>query len=391
MSTRRYSRNCAGEFAEKNGRKLETYSDFRKLLERKDIDAVSIATPNHTHSLIAICRGLRRASMSTVEKPASHNVWEGRQMVQPRGRTTASCSAARSRAPAEPQGCGRVSCGAASSAKSSTSSAPAYKPRPQIGKLDKPLVIPKSIDYDLWCGPAAQGRASTGPSCTTIGTGTTTPATATWATRASTRWISPAGSSANRTLAPRTISIGGRLGYEDAGNTPNTQIVLPRLRRGAADFRNPRPAPVESGAGEVGRLRWIASAARGVGVIVQCETGTCLVPSYVEACLRLRSPRATRSSIGTIRTARIGHHMRNFLGAVAANDSTQLNADIHEGHLSSSLCHLGSISHRLGTTAPAGRNRRPDQGQRAPQRSRSTAWPATCAPTASTSTRRPAP
>jgi hypothetical protein len=49
----------------------------------------------------------------------------------------------------------------------------------------------------------------------------------------------------------------------------------------------------------------------------------------------------------------LGNHIRNFLAAVAANDASRLNADIHEGHLSSSLCHMGSITHRLGEPARA--------------------------------------
>ena len=57
-----------------------TYTDFRKLLERNDIDAVSIATPNHTHALITIAAVMAGKDVY-VEKPASHNVWEGRQMV----------------------------------------------------------------------------------------------------------------------------------------------------------------------------------------------------------------------------------------------------------------------------------------------------------------------
>ena len=56
------------------------YTDFRKLLERKDIDAVSIATPNHTHSLIAIAAA-QAGKHVYVEKPVSHDIWEGRQLV----------------------------------------------------------------------------------------------------------------------------------------------------------------------------------------------------------------------------------------------------------------------------------------------------------------------
>ena len=56
-------------------------TDFRRLLDRKDIDAISIATPNHTHSLIAI-PAVQAGKDVYVEKPISQCVWEGRQLVK---------------------------------------------------------------------------------------------------------------------------------------------------------------------------------------------------------------------------------------------------------------------------------------------------------------------
>ena len=53
---------------------------MRKLLELKDLDAVTIATPNHWHSLGAIW-ACQAGKDVYVEKPVSHNVWEGRQLV----------------------------------------------------------------------------------------------------------------------------------------------------------------------------------------------------------------------------------------------------------------------------------------------------------------------
>src|SRR3954470_8043509 len=60
---------------------LQTYTDLRKLLENKEIDVVSIATPNHWHSLAAIW-AIQAGKDVYVEKPVSHNVWEGRQLVK---------------------------------------------------------------------------------------------------------------------------------------------------------------------------------------------------------------------------------------------------------------------------------------------------------------------
>ncbi|MBK8779526.1 MAG: Gfo/Idh/MocA family oxidoreductase [Saprospiraceae bacterium] len=58
-----------------------TVTDMRKVYDDKEIDAVLIATPNHWHALAAIwaCQAGKNAYS---EKPASHNIWEGRKMVE---------------------------------------------------------------------------------------------------------------------------------------------------------------------------------------------------------------------------------------------------------------------------------------------------------------------
>src|SRR5207247_2156483 len=66
---------------ERQGKPPALYSDLRKMLEDKSIDAVSIATPNHWHTLAAIW-AVQAGKDVYVEKPISHNVWEGRQLVK---------------------------------------------------------------------------------------------------------------------------------------------------------------------------------------------------------------------------------------------------------------------------------------------------------------------
>ena len=56
------------------------YKDIRKLLEDKNIDAVSIATPNHWHTLMAIW-AMQAGKDVYVEKPCSHNMFEAKQIV----------------------------------------------------------------------------------------------------------------------------------------------------------------------------------------------------------------------------------------------------------------------------------------------------------------------
>ena len=71
----------ARDFEKKNNVKLKTYMDVRKMLDDKDIDAVTTATPNHWHSLISIWACQAGKDMYC-EKPVSHNVWEGRKIVE---------------------------------------------------------------------------------------------------------------------------------------------------------------------------------------------------------------------------------------------------------------------------------------------------------------------
>ena len=60
---------------------IDTYLDYRKLLEDKSIDVVVTASPNHWHGLVTVW-GCQAGKDVYVEKPVSHNIWEGRQMVK---------------------------------------------------------------------------------------------------------------------------------------------------------------------------------------------------------------------------------------------------------------------------------------------------------------------
>jgi len=79
-----------------------------------------------------------------------------------------------------------------------------------------------------------------------------------------------------------------------------------------------------------------------IGVIVQCENGYVVIPSYGAA-------HAFDNDGQKIKTwESMGDHYANFLDAVSTNDQSKLNAPIVEGHISSALCHTGGMSHQLG-------------------------------------------
>ena len=137
----------------KEGSTIEGYKDLRKLLESKDVDAVSIATPNHWHSLAALW-AVQAGKDVYVEKPVSHNVWEGRQLVKAARKYdkivqtgTQSRSSQAIKEAVEWVHAGNLG-------KITVARGLCYKPRNSIGKVDKPIPVPEGVDYDLWCGPA---------------------------------------------------------------------------------------------------------------------------------------------------------------------------------------------------------------------------------------------
>jgi hypothetical protein len=69
-----------GEIEKNTGKRPTEYVDIRKLLEDKTIDAISIATPNHWHSLMGVW-ACQAGKDVYVEKPCSHSYWEGKQLV----------------------------------------------------------------------------------------------------------------------------------------------------------------------------------------------------------------------------------------------------------------------------------------------------------------------
>lgn len=331
------------------GQKVDTYTDYRKLLEDKNIDGVSIATPNHTHSLIAIA-AIQAGKHVYVEKPVSHNIWEGRQLVAAarrhdrivqtgtQSRSSQSLKDAVEFVRSGKLGDIRYAIGTC------------FKPRQGIGKSDAAFKFPEFVDRELWIGPAADetfyrpvknSKGEPNPhydwhwdfntGCGDLGNqGIHQMDIA--------RWFL-----GETTLAPVVFSLGGRLGYDDAGNTPNTQVIYHGYEKAPLVFEV-RGLPRSKQFHEHG---WDANMDnyRGarVGVLIQCERGHIVIPSYVDAT-------AYDDQGRTLEEWHIegNTHHDNWLAAIAAGDRKLLNADIQEGHVSSALCHAGNVSYRLG-------------------------------------------
>ncbi len=313
-------------------------------MEQKDIDVVSIATPNHTHCLIAIA-ALQAGKDVYVEKPVSHNVWEGRQLVNAARKydRIVQCGTQSRSSPSLKEAVAYVRDGQLGEIKYALGTC--YKPRPAIGRLTEPLQIPDYIDYDLWCGPAEKVDLYR-PELHydwhwDFNTGNGDMGNQGIHQMDIARWFL-----GYDTLAERVVSIGGRVGYDDAGDTPNTQVVLHEYAGPPLIFET-RGLPKSKAA----QAKWKESmdSYRGsqIGVVVQCENGYVLVPNYSSAKAFDNDHQEIKSWDSD------GDHFANFLESVQKQDRTLLNAEILEGHLSSGLCHTGNVSHQLGKPATA--------------------------------------
>ncbi|HMP16007.1 MAG TPA: Gfo/Idh/MocA family oxidoreductase [Gemmatales bacterium] len=164
--------------------------DLRRVLDDKNVDAVSIATPNHWHALASIW-AMQAGKDVYVEKPVSHNVSEGRRMVvfaRKLNRIVQTGTQSRSQSGMREM-IDYIHRGKIGAVKMAYGTC--YKPRGSIGNVTSPQKVPETLDYNLWCGPAAI------PPCMVpfimIGIGSGTPGTAIWATRVSMKWIRHAG------------------------------------------------------------------------------------------------------------------------------------------------------------------------------------------------------
>ena len=318
---------------EKKGKaKPEGVQDIRRLLENKDIDAVSIATPNHWHTLAALW-AMQSGKDVYVEKPVSHNVTEGRRLVQAAKKYDRICQAGtQSRSHKAMQEAmayihdGKIG-------KVSLARGLCYKPRNSIGKVDAPQPIPDGIDYDLWLGPAPQkplmrkhlhydwhwqwdyGNGDLGNQ------GIHQMDIARWAL--------------NKSGLPLSVmAVGGRFGYVDDGETPNTQIALYDYGDCHLIF-------------EVRGLKTEAYQGVGIGNIIYGTDGyVAITADYSKAAAFDRDNKKVQEFTGA------GDHFGNFLSVVHSRKVSEQNAPILEGHVSSALCHLGNISYRLGSLQP---------------------------------------
>jgi predicted dehydrogenase len=209
-----------------------------------------------------------------------------------------------------------------------------YKPRGTINT--RPVSDPpKEVDFNLWLGPAARQPFHTN------------------LVHYNWHWFWDFGNGdignqgvhqmdiarwgiAGATLPRSVLSVGGRFGYSDQGQTPNTQMTIFDYGPTKLIF-------------EVRGLRTDRYRGQGTGNIFHLEEGTIAGHQFFPRNSMRPAPLPQVAS----QVRRPGDsHFGNFIAAIRSGRSQDLNADIQEGHYSSALCHLANISYRLGQEAP---------------------------------------
>jgi predicted dehydrogenase len=321
--------------------------DLRKVLDDKSIDIVSIATPNHWHALAAIW-AMQAGKDVYVEKPVSHNVSEGRRIVEAARKYNKICQAGTQSRTMEGMRQAIDYARSGKIGKIKLARGLCYKLRPSIGKVDGPQEPPKTMDYDLWCGPAPFKAPHRKTPNGTVHYD--------W------HWIWDYGNGdlgnqgihemdkarwglGKAELPKSVVSVGGRLGYVDDGESANTQIILFDYGDSELIFEVRGLPSVSPYPGEEAKKPGLKPQ-NYVGNIFYGTDGLVVCPSYDSGVAYNAKGEVLERFKGG------GDHYGNFVKAVRSRKVSDLNGDILEGHISSALCHLGNISYRLGTEQP---------------------------------------
>jgi len=330
--------NGLGQISKLGKPEPKTYKDIRKLLENKDIDAISISSPNHWHTLMAIW-AMQAGKDVYVEKPCSHNIFEAKQIV----------AAARKYDKIVQQGSQIRSSKAVQEAVQSMrdgligdvymARGLCFKWRDTIGR--KPVEpVPAGVDYDLWTGPSPMHQF------------TRNRFHYNWHWF----WDTGNGDIGNQGIHEMDIArwglgvkyptkvsaIGGHFMFDDDQETPNTLNA-------AFEFNeNGKHRMLEF---EV--RHWMSNGEASVQDKGHNAIGNLFYGS--KGYLAVDSYSSYKTWLGREQTPgpaknEGGNHFLNFIEAARSRKRETLNAEIEEGAASTVLVHLANISYRVGRT-----------------------------------------
>ncbi len=320
----------AGEFETKYNRKVKTEGDMRRVYDDKDIDAVSIATPNHWHALAAIW-ACQAGKDVYVEKPACHNLYEGRKLVEAAtkyNRIVQHGVQLRSSVAIQ-EAIQHLRDGLIG--KVYMARGTVYKWRADIGNLGN-SPVPQGLNWDLWQGPAQARPFSKNY------------------VHYNWHWFWDYGNGdiGNQGIhetdlcmwgldvgLPEVItSAGGKFLWNDCKETPE---VL------TSTYHYPKQGKII----EFEVRPWMTNKEDGVevGNIFYGDKGYMVINGYSDYKTYLGRNREP----GPARNAG-GDHYKNFTDAARAKDKKMLNGPVETAYMAASLAHLGNIAYRLGRT-----------------------------------------
>jgi len=334
-----HSERYIGALQKRGKDPVPTAVDIRKILDDKNIDAVSIATPNHWHTLQTIW-ACQAGKDVYVEKPCSHNVFESRQIVaaaRKYNRMVQMGSQSRS-SPALQEAVQKMRAGEFGDIYMARGLC--FKARNTIGKTPVEPV-PPGVNYDMWTGPAPM--------------------------RPFTKnrfhynwhwfWDTGNGDLGNQGIHevdiarwglgvthPTKISaIGGKFMLDDDQETPNTIRANYEFNVGGKakmmsfEVRHWYSNHEASIGGE--------RAGNTIGNTFYGSEGYVVIDGYT----KYTSFMGKDGKPGPARSER-DTHFENFIAAVRSRKREDLHAEIEEGAMSCVLMHLANISYRLGRT-----------------------------------------
>lgn len=324
--------------AKKRFPKAKTWSDLRGMLDDDNIDAVVVATCNHWHCLASIW-AMEAGKDVYVEKPLSHTQWEGRQTVAAAQKYNRICQLGTQQRSDpmqaeikkflhEEKALGEIQAARVNR----------FGVRGQIGKRDQPLPPPSGVDYNVWLGPAAKQPLYRNKLHYDWH----------W------DWNTGSGEMGNWgvhvlddlrnnvfldrvTLPKRIFGGGGRVVWDDAGNTPNLHFV----------YFDTGDIPVVIGlaniVGKPGQKGSPKHPGPGSGYIAFCEGGR-----FEGQRGRAVAFDQDGKKIKSFRGNSGGGHQANFIEAVRQRDASLLNAPVKIGHDSTGWCNLANIAAQAG-------------------------------------------
>ena len=325
---------ATAERLDRDGVKVDQVQDFRRLLDRTDIDAVIIATPNHLHTLQTLL-AVQAGKDVYVEKPVSHTIEESRVLTAAARRSDRIIAAGTQKRsdPGLVEALAALHAGELGAIKLVRGFC--YKLRKPIGLVSQPVEVPSTVDLDLFCGPAPLER----------------PVRERFHYDWHWQWVTGNGDIGNQGIHEldlcrlalgeagrprRVLSFGGRFGPADNGETPNTQFAWFDYPSAPMLFEV-RGLPRATGSEAEDAYRGVR-----VGIVVDCEGGT-MIGGNGASFLDAAGNRVRRFPGDGGRG-----HLQNFVDAALARKPDQLAAPVGESAISADLIHFANLAYRSG-------------------------------------------